>query len=73
MWNKNVKKLEGNKREEMVTTTLTLKHSIEVLLMYWSAAADRDGNAYFYEDHYHLDPALLKKFNIAKYKNKEER
>ena len=69
MWNKNVKNLEGDKIEEMLTTTITLKHSIEVLLMYWSAAADRDGNAYFYEDHYHLDPTLLKKFNMAKYKN----
>ena len=69
MWNKNVKKLEGNDEKEMLTTTITLKHSIEVLLMYWSAAADREGNAYFYADHYHLDPALLKKLNIVKYPN----
>ena len=71
MWNSNVKKLEGNNEEDMQTTTLTLKHSIEVLLMYWSAAADIEGNAYFYEDHYHLDPALLKKLQAIQHPKKE--
>ena len=66
MWNSDVKRLESNNEEDMLTTTLTLKHSIEVLLMYWSAASDRDGNAYFYEDHYHLDPLLLKRLNNIK-------
>ena len=67
MWNRNVKRLEGDRQDEMKTTSLTLKHSIEVLLMYWSAAADREGNAYFYEDHYHLDPALLKKLKAIQH------
>jgi len=69
MWSPQVKRLEGNSEEDMRTTTLTLKHSIEVLLMYWSAGADRDGNAYFYEDHYHLDAKLLKKLKQAQNSN----
>ena len=63
MWSEDIKKLESNNEEEMITTTLTLQHSIEVLLMYWTAAADKEGKAYFYEDHYHLDPMLLKRLN----------
>ncbi len=66
MWSPKVKKLESNSEKEMVTKTLTLKHSIEVLLMYWSAAADREGKAYFYEDHYHLDPPLLTKLQAIR-------
>ena len=66
MWSNDVKKLESNNEENMITTTLTLKNSIEVLLMYWSAAADQQGKAYFYEDHYHLDPMLLKRLNSIK-------
>jgi len=65
MWSPKVKALEGDDEADLVTTTFTLKHPIEVLLMYWSAGADRDGNAYFYEDHYHLDPALIQKLHEA--------
>ena len=69
MWSEDVKALEGDNEDEMVTTTLTLKRSIDVLLMYWSAAADREGNAYFYEDHYHLDATLLKRLHSVQKPN----
>ena len=65
MWSEKIKALEVQEGDEIVTTTLTLKHTIDVLLMYWSAAADREGNAYFYEDHYHLDPPLIQKLKAV--------
>ena len=71
MWSPKVKALEGNSEKQMKTTTLTLKHTIDVLLMYWSAGADKEGNVYFYKDHYHLDPALTKKLHQAQNPKKE--
>ena len=67
MWSPEIKKLESDNEDELKTTTLTLKHTIDVLLMYWSAGADKAGNVYFYDDHYHLDPILIKKLHEAQH------
>ena len=67
MWSPKIKKLESDHEDELKTTTLTLKHTIDVLLMYWSAGTDKEGNVYFYNDHYHLDQALIKKLHEAQH------
>ena len=67
MWSPEIKKLESDKEGALKTTTLTLKHPIDVLLMYWSAGADKAGNVYFYDDHYHLDPKLIEKLHEAQH------
>ena len=59
-WNKDVEALQ----ESLTTTRLTLKKRIPTLLMYWTAAADIEGNIYFYDDHYHLDENLTQAIEI---------
>jgi murein L,D-transpeptidase YcbB/YkuD len=42
------------------TQTIVLARRLPVLIAYWTAGADADGRAYFYEDVYRRDPAELR-------------
>jgi murein L,D-transpeptidase YcbB/YkuD len=45
------------------TRTIPLAHPLPVLIAYWTAGVDPEGQAFFYEDIYNRDPAELKALN----------
>lgn len=45
------------------TTRVNLKNPIEILLLYWTAGADREDKLYFNEDVYERDAAVLKELD----------
>ncbi len=45
------------------TTRINLKKPIDIILLYWTAGADRQNNLYFNKDIYDRDPAVLKELN----------
>ncbi len=42
------------------TTRVNLKHPIDIMLLYWTAGADKQGRLYFNKDVYNRDAAVLK-------------
>jgi murein L,D-transpeptidase YcbB/YkuD len=47
------------------TQTIMLRAPVPVLILYWTAAADRHGELHFYPDVYERDAALLRVLNAA--------
>ena len=45
------------------TTRVNLKNPIDVVILYWTAGADKQNNLYFDEDIYDRDPAVLTELN----------
>jgi len=45
------------------TTRVRLKHPIEILLLYWTAGADKQNRLYFNKDIYDRDASVLKELN----------
>ncbi len=45
------------------TTRVNLENPIDILLLYWTAGADKQNNLYFDEDIYERDPAVLTELN----------
>ncbi len=45
------------------TTRVNLKHPIDIVLLYWTAGADREDKLYFNEDVYDRDAAVLKELD----------
>ncbi len=45
------------------TTRINLPHSIDVLVLYWTAGADEENNIFFNKDVYSRDAAVLKALN----------
>jgi L,D-transpeptidase YcbB len=43
--------------------TITLKRSLPVLILYWTASVARDGTLRFLPDVYHRDPAIVRGLN----------
>ncbi len=59
-WNKE--RIEEIVKSEK-TTIVKLKKPIEILLLYWTAGADKQDNLYFNEDVYDRDHAVLEQLN----------
>jgi murein L,D-transpeptidase YcbB/YkuD len=45
------------------TTRINLKKPIDILLLYWTAGADKQNRLYFDEDVYNRDPAVLQQLD----------
>ena len=45
------------------TTTVHLPTPIDILILYWTAGADKQDKIYFNEDIYKRDPAVLSELN----------
>lgn len=48
------------------TQNITLKRSMPIVIMYWTAQLDRDGTMRFFPDLYNRDPALLRALGTEK-------
>jgi len=46
------------------TTRINLKKPIDILLLYWTAGADKQNRLYFDEDVYNRDPAVLQQLDL---------
>ena len=55
-WNKQSIEKVVNKRK---TRTVFLDEPVPIMILYWTASADNEGNVYFMKDIYNRDKAIL--------------